>query len=42
VVKVISTAKATITDSASEISTSYDPKPSNDSATVTTNVFGRH
>ena len=42
VVKVISTAKTAITDSASEISTSYDPKASNDSATVTTNVFGRH
>jgi uncharacterized repeat protein (TIGR01451 family) len=42
VVKVISTAKATIADSASGNSTSYDPKASNASATVTTNVFGRH
>lgn len=42
VTSVISTAKTTITNSASETAASYDPNASNSSATVTTNVFGRH
>jgi uncharacterized repeat protein (TIGR01451 family) len=42
VTRVVSTARTTVTDSASASSTSFDPNPSNNTATVTTNVFGRH
>jgi uncharacterized repeat protein (TIGR01451 family) len=42
VVKVTTLARSTITNTASASSSAFDPQSNNNSATVVTNVFGRH